>query len=69
MTPEQLEAFNNILDCFSGSDGGTRFLKLRYALDDMSKQTDNKSSQEILLIMTRFSHLIDIAEKMVHFTP
>jgi hypothetical protein len=58
-------AFDNILDTFSGTDGGVRFARLMGFLVDLDVQASNgdKSAEEILKVVIRMSRLIDIANK------
>jgi hypothetical protein len=58
-------AFDDILDTFSGGDGGVRFtnlLVLLRGLDERASQGD-QSAQELIQIMLRFRRLIQVANK------
>lgn len=61
---KQLE---NILDCFTGADGGVLFMNLKLLLDEMERQELNgdTDASEVLLIFSNFSRLIDTAQKAV----
>jgi hypothetical protein len=54
--------FQNILDVFSGADGGVKFVLFRQAMQVIDEQAENgdDASQKIMLIMTHFSNLIDV---------
>lgn len=60
-------AFQNILDCFSGSDGGVKFAILNEHIKQIDKQALNgdKPSEELILIMSRFSKLIDVLTERI----
>jgi hypothetical protein len=60
-------AFQNILDCFSGADGGVKFAILNAHIKQIDKQALNgdKSSEELILIMSRFSKLIDVLTERI----
>ena len=62
---EQLQKeFDNILDTFSGTDGGIRFIKLQCFLKEFENRSETESSaRQILDVMSRFSKLIDVANK------
>lgn len=55
-------AMDNILDTFTGADGGIKFVKLRSALDafEIKAGTGDKASEKILEVVTNFSRLIDV---------
>ena len=52
----------NIMDCFSGADGGIKFARAKFALEEFEAQAkDGDKSSEILLeIVGRFSRLLDV---------
>ena len=56
-------SFQNILNCFTGADGGVSFIKFRLFIEDMEKQFEEGSDEagKVLTIMDRFSRMIDIA--------
>ena len=60
-------SFQNILDCFTGADGGVSFFKFQLFIDDMEKQFEEGSyaAGEILKIVDQFSRMIDIANEKV----
>lgn len=62
---EQLRLeFKNIVDTFSGVDGGIKFVKLRVLLESLEKQIDSDAAaKDIIKIMSQFSRLIDVAQK------
>jgi len=55
-------ALNNIMDCFTGADGGVRFIMLRSMLERMQDE-DSQTGEMILDYMRKFSRLIDVANK------
>lgn len=64
MTEKTQKALDNILDCFSGVDGGGRFCRLKWFLEDLeSRQETEAGADEILEVMFRFSRLINVANK------
>lgn len=65
MRKETQEAFDYILDTFSGADGGYTFSVLLNAIRDIDKQAEEgkESSEKIISIMKRFSKLIKIITK------
>jgi cell fate (sporulation/competence/biofilm development) regulator YlbF (YheA/YmcA/DUF963 family) len=54
------EAFKEITDVFSGSDGGLTFIKLKLFLEEMEMRHDNGDydAGKILQMMIRFHSLI-----------
>ena len=58
-------AMENILDTFTGADGGIKFVMLRNALDafEIKAGTGDKASEKILEVITDFSRLIDVIAK------
>lgn len=65
MSDETESHFINILDTFSGADGGISFVQMRRLIEDMDKKAakGDKPAQEVILIMKRFSRMIDTAKK------
>jgi hypothetical protein len=59
---ENKDAFMNILDCMTGTDGGIRFIRLRIMLERMQAE-DTPTAEQVLDIMRKFSRLIDVANK------
>lgn len=61
--PELQEHFDNILDTFSGADGGIRFVKFKWMLNDLEHQASSgdESAQKILDIVEQFSRMITVA--------
>lgn len=59
MTPEM----QNILDCFSGADGGGRFVLLMSLYAEMQKRAakGDAAAQEVVAVVARMSRLIDTA--------
>lgn len=62
MRQEKQEAFQNIVDCFTGEDGGVKFTFVKKRFDEIDKTAieGDKASQEIMEIMVRFSRLINV---------
>jgi hypothetical protein len=52
-----------ILDTFSGTDGGIRFIKLRFFLESLERdaKAGDSDAERILEIVRQFDRLIDIA--------
>lgn len=59
------DSMDNILDCFGGADGGISFIKLKIMLTDIEKKhlEGDQCAGEILIVLHRFSNLIDVAKK------
>jgi hypothetical protein len=57
----------NILDCFTGADGGVSFMNLKILLEDMERQEaeGDEMASEVLKQFSNFSRLIDCAQKAV----
>lgn len=57
------QSFDNILDTFSGADGGGRFVMFKSMLEALSNQADegDKAAGQLMEIVVRFSRLIDIS--------
>lgn len=58
-------SFRNILDCFSGADGGGSFYALRLLIEEMDKRAKkgDKAAEEVIEEIHRMSRLIDIANR------
>ena len=58
------DQFDNILDCFTGADGGVRFVNLRAALEQFDKEAveGNEDSAECLCVLSMFSKFIDYVQ-------
>jgi len=73
MLPEHQEAFQNILDCFTGADGGVAFVNLQNLVSIMDEQAHDCSNKagndayQVLACMRRFSKLIEIANRPPDF--
>jgi hypothetical protein len=63
--PDYLEdAVHNILDTFTGADGGVSFMKFRWFVEEMARRQDTDlSAKKILDIVLQFNRLIEIAQK------
>lgn len=68
MRDETGAAFLNILNTFSGEDGGAGFVAFRTLLQEMDAKAKkgDKAAQEIVLLVTRMSKLIDIAKREMY---
>jgi hypothetical protein len=66
MEKKYQDALDNILDTFSGVDGGAKFLYFKILMTNMSVKAKNgdAAAKEILENIARFSKLIDIAERL-----
>lgn len=63
--PALNNAFEEITDCFTGTDGGIGFIKLQRLIEDMNRQADtgDESAKQIIDFVTRFARLIKVANK------
>lgn len=59
------QSFRNILDTFSGADGGGKFVFFRSFVIDFDKRAEecDAAAQKIIDIILQFSRMIDVAEK------
>lgn len=64
MTEHENKAFQNILDCFSGTDGGVGFIQFKGFLEGYSKTAaeGDEASKQLLAIMLQFNRMIEIAK-------
>ena len=62
MKPETKKHFLNILDTFSGTDGGVSFVKLKTALEEWDKAED-PAGKELLKMMINFSKIILVLDE------
>ena len=64
-TPDLANTFESILDTFTGSDGGIRFVRFRVFLEEIERLSirGDKHADEILKIVKQFKMLIDIANE------
>ena len=63
--PAQVD-LSEIIDVFSGADGGVAFACLKVVVDRLSAQAQAGDSQaaEVLAIVTRFRKLISVAGRL-----
>ena len=63
MTPELKQSFNNIMDCFTGADGGVAFVQLRYLLEDMDERARQGDEHAVAVLQTVYhmDRLIKVA--------
>lgn len=56
-------SFHNIVDCFSGSDGGVSFVNLQKMIEELNIMSENgdHNATKILEVVYQFSKLIDIS--------
>ena len=59
------KANTTILDCFTCTDGGIKYLKYLSIMRDFSEQADtgNTTSRELVEIVKKFSNLIDVLNR------
>lgn len=59
------EDIDNIMDCFTGADGGLKFARAKFALEAFEAQaSEGDSSAKIILeIVRRFSNLLDVLNR------
>ena len=64
-TKEVEDAFNNVLDTFAAADGGKRFIYTKMLLAEMDKKAEEGDfhAEQILNVLLKFSHLINLANK------
>jgi hypothetical protein len=58
------EQFDNILDTFTGADGGVKFVYLRLMLEELERRSDESNdphAEQLLAIIGQFSRMIDVA--------
>ena len=55
--------FDNILNTFSGEDGGIAFIKFRNFVEQLDKKENDESAESIIEIMVRFSRMIQLAQE------
>lgn len=68
MRKDTAAAFDNILQTFSGEDGGAGFIamqKLVQVMDQQASQGD-VAAAEIVMLVKRMSRLIDAAKKQMY---
>jgi len=67
MTPALKEVLDNIMDVFTGADGGADYCKVRWALEKFEQGAldGSKSSMDILDIVIKFSKLLTILKERV----
>lgn len=66
MSPDLQKAFDNILDCFGGADGGVAFIKLKVMLETFDEQSkednpEGNKAYQIIRVVHQFNKLIEIA--------
>lgn len=52
-----------ILDCFSGTDGGISFVKLRFFLESLEKNDTSENAQKMLEAVDKLAKLITFLSK------
>ena len=57
------KAFNEILDCFTGADGGSSFMHLQGFLEEFEKRAANgdEAADKLLTVVYQFARLIKVA--------
>lgn len=63
MRPRTVAAFRNLLNTFSGEDGGGSFQNLRLFIDELEKmaKSGDVAADECVQVMIRMSRMIDTA--------
>ena len=63
---ENETAFRTILDCFSAADGGVSLVLVKARLLRIEKEAiaNDKSATELLVLLCKFSKLIEILSKI-----
>ena len=66
MTKDTEEALHNILDTFTGADGGIKFVMFKLALEQVDERAANADALagEVIEIVTRFSKLINVMSEI-----
>ena len=60
---DKLQAeIDNIMDTFTGADGGVSFMQLRWMLEALEEK-DDSASKTLLRMVSNFSRLIEVAKK------
>lgn len=65
MRAETEKAVLEIMDCFTGADGGAAFIFFRRLVEEMDKRAEtgkDPAATEIVLAVVRFARLIRIAQ-------
>lgn len=60
--------FDNILDTFTGSDGGVRFCHFKFFLEELDRRIVEEGdidAERIIELMVRFSKFIDISQTQI----
>ena len=63
MRPETVKSFRNLLDTFSGADGGGRFHSFRLLIEEMERRVKggDKTADQVLQPLHQVSRLINLA--------
>ena len=66
LRPKTQKDFDNILDTFSGADGGIGFMGFRCLMEDMDAKAakGDAGAAQVVAIMEKFSKLLDIAKSL-----
>lgn len=63
MRAETKKAWRNVIDTFTGADGGVRFVRVMGLIEGFDKAADKDAdAQKVIEILWRFSKLIDVAQ-------
>ena len=62
------QEIQNIMDTFTGADGGVSFMQLRWMLEAFERD-DKPAAKTLLRMVSNFSRLIDIAKKENYGNP
>jgi hypothetical protein len=68
MRKDTASAFGNILQAFSGEDGGAGFIAIQHLVQVMDRQASEGdiAAEEIVTLVKRMSRLIDVAKKQMY---
>jgi hypothetical protein len=57
---------NNIMNCFSGDDGGVSFIRLRSLIETMHARavTGDDAAKQLIDVVSKMSRLIDVANSI-----
>lgn len=66
MRSETKLAMENVLDTFTGADGGGHFMSFRHLIEDMESKVKagDQAAEDVIKILLRFSKLLDTAKRL-----
>jgi len=70
MSPELKKHIDNIMDCFTGVDGGSRYLMFRGGIEQLDKQSieGDPDSKTLISVVINFSNLIKLLNRENKYT-